>query len=240
MLTRFERQVEDRQSEHHFGEVVGRLGEVAREERRGGVMVGVILPERVDRHESAVLLVDGEVVVVVLGPLHRLVELAVELANAEVGAIGRAVEEEFGAATVGVLVGLGLLAFRSGFLPRRAGAALSVGGPAVLGIGQLLALLRGVPFQTGKRFHFGELAVLAGSSQRSSHSSTHRFGSGGRRGSVGGFVEQLQLLLLHQPLHRHRLSSRLLQSERVFHIERPLLHRRIEAVDEVVDVRREQ
>ena len=80
MLRGLERQVEDRQGEHHLGEVARGIGEVPRQERAAAV-AGVVRPERADGHEAGSLLVDAELVVVVLGPLHRRVELAVELAD---------------------------------------------------------------------------------------------------------------------------------------------------------------
>ena len=50
VLGRLERQVEDRQGEHHLGEVPRRRREVLRQEPALAVVPGVVRPERADRH----------------------------------------------------------------------------------------------------------------------------------------------------------------------------------------------
>ena len=81
MLGGIEGQVQHGQREHHLREAPRRLGEVGGEEWPVPVVLGVVQPEAVDGHQRGVLLLDGQVVVVVLDPLLRLVELAVELAD---------------------------------------------------------------------------------------------------------------------------------------------------------------
>ena len=79
VLGRLERQIEHGQGHQHFGEVARRGGQIPRQERRRRVVLRVILPEGVDGDQGGVLLIDGQVVIVVLGPFPGLVELAVEL-----------------------------------------------------------------------------------------------------------------------------------------------------------------
>ena len=79
VIGRVERQVEDRQGEHHLGEVAGGVDEVAREEGLSFGIGRVVVPEGVDQDEVGVLALDRQLVVVVLGPFLRGRELSVEL-----------------------------------------------------------------------------------------------------------------------------------------------------------------
>ena len=81
VLGGLEGQVQHGQRQHHLRKAPRRLGEVRGEERPVAVVLRVIQPEAVDGHQRGVLLLDGQMVVVVLDPLLRLVELPVELAD---------------------------------------------------------------------------------------------------------------------------------------------------------------
>ncbi len=78
MRAGLERQVEHGEREHQLGEAARGLREVFREERRLPVVRGKVRPERVHGDEPRELLRDGQLVVVVLRPLLRLVELLEE------------------------------------------------------------------------------------------------------------------------------------------------------------------
>ncbi len=74
-----EGQIEDRQGEHHLGEITRGIGQVFGQERRLAVVLRVIEPEVADRHQTGKLLSDGQVVIIVLGPFLRGIDLAIEL-----------------------------------------------------------------------------------------------------------------------------------------------------------------
>ena len=73
-----EGQVEHGQGEHHLREVARGLREGLRQERRLAAVRGVVGPEGVDGDQVRVLLLDGQVVIVVLGPLLGLVQFLEE------------------------------------------------------------------------------------------------------------------------------------------------------------------
>ena len=81
VVGRVERQVEDRQGEHHLGEVAGGVDEVAREEGLSFGIGRVVVPEGVDEDEVGVLALDRQLVIVVLGPFFSGRELSVELTS---------------------------------------------------------------------------------------------------------------------------------------------------------------
>ena len=79
MLPGLERQIQNRQCEKHLREVAGGVDHIAREEGLAGFGGGEVAPEGVHLHEGAVPLLLGYVVVVVLGPFLRRLQLAEEL-----------------------------------------------------------------------------------------------------------------------------------------------------------------
>ena len=68
VLGLLKRQVNHRQGKHHLGKVAGGINEVTTEEGLVGGAGRVVIPEGVHPHEVGILLGDGELVVIVLGP----------------------------------------------------------------------------------------------------------------------------------------------------------------------------
>ena len=88
VLGRLERQVEDGEREHHLGEVARGIREVLGEEGAVAGVLRVVVPERADGDQLGNLRADRQVVVVVLGPLLRRVEFAVQLPHLLQGVSG--------------------------------------------------------------------------------------------------------------------------------------------------------
>ncbi len=80
VLGGFEGEVEHGQGEHHLGEVVRGVGEVGRQEAALAVKAGIVKPEGAGADQAGDLLLDGQVVVVVLRPFLRRLDVAVKRA----------------------------------------------------------------------------------------------------------------------------------------------------------------
>ena len=94
VLAALEGQIGDGQGQQHLVQIAGGRGDVRREERRFAVVFGVVGPEGVDRHEVRELLLDRQVVIVVLGPFHRRLEMRVKLGRHLAASFGAIIAEE--------------------------------------------------------------------------------------------------------------------------------------------------
>ena len=81
VLARLERQVEHAECEHHLRKVSRRIGKRLRQERRLAIVHGVVVPKRIHGNEVGNLQPDRQVIIVILRPLHRRIDLTIQYAN---------------------------------------------------------------------------------------------------------------------------------------------------------------